>query len=83
MAVNRIPARKFRPGWVASVAAGVAVAIAVSLGNWQLRRAGEKLALQERLDDRGRNATLQLPSRPVEAKDVEYARVAVRGEFLP
>ena len=59
------------------------MAVAVSLGNWQLRRAGEKQALQERLDNRGRDAALQLPSRLVELKDVEYARVAVRGEFLP
>ena len=57
--------------------------VAVSLGNWQLRRAEEKQALQERLDNRGRGAALQLPSRPVEVKDVEYARVSLRGEFLP
>ena len=66
-----------------SVAAAVALAVTVSLGNWQQRRAEEKQALQERFDNRGRGATLQLPSRLVELKDVEYARVAVRGEFLP
>ena len=59
------------------------MAIAVSLGNWQLRRAEEKQALQERFDNRGRGGTLQVPSRLVEMKDVEYARVLVRGEFLP
>lgn len=59
------------------------MAIAVSLGNWQLRRAEEKLALQERFDNRGSGATLQVPSLPVEVKDVEFARVSVRGEFLP
>ena len=75
--------RKFRPGWGASIAAAAAMAIAVSLGNWQLRRAEEKQALQERFDNGGRGATLQVPSRLVEAKDVEYARVSVRGEFLP
>ena len=55
----------------------------MSLGNWQLRRAGEKQALQERSDNRERGATLRLPGRRIEVKDVEYARVAVRGEFLP
>ena len=55
----------------------------MSLGNWQLRRAGEKQALQERFDNRESGATLLLPSRLFEVKDVEYARVAVRGEFLP
>ena len=79
----KIGARRFRPGWGASTAAAVAMVLAVSLGNWQLRRAEEKQALQERFDNRGRGAMLQVPSRPVEVKDVEYARVLVRGEFLP
>jgi surfeit locus 1 family protein len=74
--------RKFRPGWGASIAAAVAMSIAVSLGNWQTRRAEEKLALQERLENRARGAALQVPPRLVEAKDVEFARVSVRGEFL-
>ena len=76
-------ARRFRPGWGVSCAAAVAMAVAFSLGNWQLRRAGEKLALQERLDNRGRGARLELAPRMVDAKEVEYARVSVRGEFLP
>ena len=75
--------RRFRPGWGVSVAAAVAMVVALSLGNWQVRRAEEKQALQERLDNRGRGATLQVPSRLVKVKDVEYARVSVRGEFLP
>ena len=55
----------------------------MSLGNWQTRRAAEKQALQERSDNRERGATLRLPGRLIEVKDVEYARVSVRGEFLP
>ena len=79
----KIGTRKFRPGWGASITAAVALAIAVSLGNWQVRRVEEKLALQERFENRGRGATLQVSSRPAEVKDVEYARVSVHGEFLP
>ena len=56
---------------------------ALLLGNWQLRRAEEKQALQQRFESRGRGATLQLPSRLIEMADAEYARVSVRGEFLP
>ena len=75
--------RRFRPGWGASCVAAVAMVVALSLGNWQVRRAEEKQALQARSDHRGRGATLQVSSRPAEVKDVEYARVSVHGEFLP
>ena len=61
----------------------LALALAISLGNWQVRRAGEKQALQEKSDERERGATLQVPSHRVKVEDVEYARVLVRGEFLP
>ncbi len=78
----KIGSRNFSPSWGASLAAAVAVAIMVSLGNWQTRRAEEKLALQEKLDIRGRGVALQVPSRLIDAKNVEFARVTVRGEFL-
>lgn len=75
--------RTFRPGLVASLAAGIALAAAIALGNWQVRRAGEKLALQERLDDRSHGAPVQIPPRMLAADEIAYYRVAVRGEFLP
>jgi surfeit locus 1 family protein len=78
-----IGSRAFHPGWAASIAAVLALAAAISLGNWQVRRAGEKLALQERLDDRSHGAPVQIPSQPVAAGAIEYSRVTVRGEFLP
>ena len=59
------------------------MAVALLLGNWQQRRAEEKQALQDRFDSRGRGATLQVPPRLIELNGVEYARVWVRGEFLP
>ena len=74
---------RFRAGWGVSCAAAVALAAALSLGNWQARRAEEKQALQERSDQRGRGATLQVSPRRAELTDVEYAHVSVRGEFLP
>ena len=79
----KLGAWRFRAGWGVSCAAAVAMVVALSLGNWQVRRAEEKQALQARSDHRGRGATLQVSSRRVEVTDVEYARVSMRGGFLP
>jgi surfeit locus 1 family protein len=54
----------------------------VSLGNWQSRRAEEKLARQTQLEARQRTL-LTMPSQPVQVADYEWARIAVRGEFVP
>jgi surfeit locus 1 family protein len=80
--VLKLRGRAFRPGWGASIAAAIAIAIAVLLGNWQVWRAEEKLALQERFDDRGRGAVLQISARAIDARAVEFFRVAARGEYL-
>jgi len=53
------------------------------LGNWQTRRAGEKLALQERLDRWATGPAATLPNTLVEAAQWAQRRVVVRGEFIP
>lgn len=68
---------------VALIAGGAAMAITVSLGNWQLRRADEKLALQAQWDR-------AMQAAPVAVADADIAavaarlplRVALRGHFL-
>lgn len=68
---------------VAYVAAGLAIALTMSLGNWQLRRADEKRALQAAWD-----AAVQAP--PIEASGPRIAEigghlprnVVARGRFL-
>ena len=60
----------------------VGIALAVSLGNWQTRRADEKLALQQRFDDQSRAVALQVPPRAADTREFEFSRVAARGEFL-
>jgi surfeit locus 1 family protein len=65
------------------VLALAALAAAVSLGNWQVRRAGEKLALQEKLDDRSHAAAVQIGPQLVSAQAIDYSKVEARGEFLP
>jgi len=71
----------FRPGF-ALLALGATVAM-VLLGNWQTRRAEQKLVLQQRVDERARGPALLLPPTRVAAPDYANSRIKARGEFLP
>jgi len=73
--------RRFRPALLPGAAALVAIALTVALGNWQSRRAEEKLALGRNLDDAARHAVLALPPVPVDAHGYEFSRVSARGEY--
>ena len=71
----------FRPGL--ALCALAAMAAAILLGNWQTRRAEQKLALQQRADSLAQGPVLSLPSTRVAASDYAYSRVAVHGAFAP
>lgn len=71
----------FRPGM--ALLALAAIAAMILLGNWQTRRAEQKLALQQRVDALAQGPSLSLPSAPVAAGDYVHSRVTVRGEFAP
>ncbi len=71
----------FRPGL--ALLALAATVVMISLGNWQTRRAEQKLALQQRVDALAQGPLLSLPSTPVAAGDYVHSRVTVRGEFAP
>jgi surfeit locus 1 family protein len=73
--------RNFRPGIVVSLLALAGLALFISLGNWQMRRADEKLARQALFEAR-QASTLSLPGRLVEAGQYEWARISARGEFV-
>ncbi|MBE0624850.1 MAG: SURF1 family protein [Burkholderiales bacterium] len=73
--------RSFRPAFLPGVAALAAIALTLSLGNWQTRRAEEKLALGRNLDDAARRVQLSLPPSPVNVRDYEFASVSARGEY--
>jgi len=73
--------RIFRPAFLPGAAALAAIALTVALGNWQSRRAEEKLALGRDLDAAAGRAVLALPSAPVDAHDYEFARISARGEY--
>ena len=67
------------------VAALVSVAIAANLGAWQLRRAAQKIALQDALESRAKLGALtapELPRTPEQAEPQHYRRVQLRGQWL-
>ena len=72
---------RFSFRWIPFLAMLTVVAIGVSLGNWQLRRADEKRAIEARLTTRQTQAPLVLGAAPQNIDDIEYRRVTVRGEF--
>jgi surfeit locus 1 family protein len=73
--------RNFRPAFLPGVAALAAIALTVALGNWQSRRAEEKLALGQALDAAARQAVLALPSSLADAHAYAFHRVSARGEY--
>jgi len=66
-----------------ALAAAVGVAVTAWLGGWQLQRAAEKLALQQRMDLAQHRPPVHLPSEPVPADTLAYQRVEAHGEFRP
>lgn len=68
---------------VALAAATAAIALTVSLGNWQLRRADEKLALQAAWDRAERAAPVALAAADIAGVAERLPlRVQLRGRFL-
>lgn len=74
--------RRFRPALLPGVLALAAIAATVSLGNWQTRRAEEKLALGREHEAAAQGPVVSLPPAVVEARDYAFRRVSVRGEYL-
>jgi cytochrome oxidase assembly protein ShyY1 len=72
----------FRFKLIPFVATVLVVALGVQLGNWQSRRAEQKIALQAKLAEGARAAPLVLDGAPLAADSVAYRRVTVSGEFV-
>lgn len=72
---------KFSP-WTL-LAALIAIALTLALGNWQLRRGDEKVELAARADKRAREPAIQVSTRELAASEVEWRRVEARGTFEP
>lgn len=70
----------FRP--IPLIATVLVVALGIALGNWQTRRAADKLAMQAQLEERGRAEPLTIGAAPVPAETVQLRPVTVTGEFV-
>jgi cytochrome oxidase assembly protein ShyY1 len=73
---------RFRFRAIPFVATVLLVALGVSLGQWQDRRAGEKIALQARLAQRAAQPPMVVGAQPMNTDDVEFSPVSVTGEFV-
>src|SRR5579864_4787340 len=77
----RFGGRNFRPGIFSTVGVVAFVALTISLGNWQGRRAGEKLAAARELEEAMRGPMLAVPSVPVDAAGFQHRRVGATGRY--
>src|SRR5260221_11097977 len=77
----RIGGRVLRPGAASGIAAAAFIALTISLGNWQTRRAEEKLELGRRLDEATGGPVLAAPSVRLDASPLGRPRVTARGHF--
>lgn len=72
----------FRFRLIPFIAAAIAVAIGLSLAQWQTRRAAEKIELAEKLQARQSAPAIRLDASLPNAEDLEFRRVLAIGEFL-
>lgn len=65
-----------------ALAAAAVVIAAASLGQWQLRRADEKRALQAQLDAAAASAPIAMPAQRADPASLDGRRVSVRGRWV-
>lgn len=73
---------RFQFRWIPFIAALIAAVIGISLGNWQMRRASYKEAIEQKLTAQQAAAPLHLTGTQPDVDEVEFRRVEVRGEFV-
>lgn len=72
----------FRFRWIPFAAAVLVVAIGISLGQWQTRRALEKEAIEQKLTARENAPPIALEAAPATLDAIEYRHVQIKGEFV-
>lgn len=78
-----MPRYRLRVSLWPTIGAIVGIALTVALGNWQLGRGQQKTAMAERIAAASHDAPIGLSGREVNADDVVWHRVEVRGRFEP
>lgn len=66
-----------------TLAAAAVVALTLSLGQWQTRRAAEKDEMQRQHEAREREAPAAVPAQAAAPAALDGRRVVVRGRFVP
>jgi len=72
----------FRLRWIPLIATLVVAGIGVALGNWQTRRAEEKIAIAEAIAARSQLDPLPVRTLPDNAAPEEFRPVTVNGSFI-
>lgn len=63
------------------MAALLVMVVGMLLGNWQTRRAAEKIAIENAIVERAEQAALDL-NKPFSQNDIEYRRLSAEGSFI-
>lgn len=77
-----IPGLQFRFRLLPFAATLVVMVIGFSLGQWQMRRADQKQAIEVKLDARGKAPVLGSEALNGDATALEFRRIRLEGEFL-
>lgn len=72
---------RFRP--IPLVVTILLVALGIALGNWQERRAAQKIALRDQIAERSAQPPLALDNTSLPPRQLEFRRVRVTGQFIP
>ncbi|MYM38943.1 SURF1 family protein [Duganella qianjiadongensis] len=73
---------RFRFKLIPFIATVLVVALGIQLGNWQQRRAAQKLVMQTQLAQGQSAVPLRLDGTALAAEAVEFRRVQLQGEFV-
>lgn len=76
------PGLQFRFRMLPFIATLVVMAIGLALGQWQMRRADQKQAIEVKLAQRGDAPVLAADALSGDATELEFRRVRLQGEFL-
>jgi surfeit locus 1 family protein len=72
----------FRFRWIPFFAAAATILVGIALGQWQMGRAAEKQAIENRLSARESAPELRLDAAAADVDALEYRQIRAHGEFV-